>query len=412
MDQATLYKDAYFDAAVVNSLVEKLDEPFWQQAYTSVIRWIRIAAELAGTEEPDLRRIAALAADDGKLKKLVEKAFEKCGDHTVGLPGVKRPAVGPRNEERELREHTARNLRRWHSQEWSSLHPKLRRSITEGLHLAAHSDVVVYPRNGTVNGEGVPIGERRGPWKDWNQETLRLRIAGSMQKATAKLRGETKEMLERARARAQPAETGGPNGPAATQGNDAGGEWNSTKLQRTVRNIEGLVRKTRAVNSELQNGIQPPRDSGRTESIEANRLIETAQRTAVDLLDGAIEMAARLRVISSKEEKEWRERSGKLAQQNPTTDEPLRGRQTCFTGKLTLPRHEAILMALRAGAHCQASLSWKTTLLVKGTTEPQNQMQANAAKRQAGGQKIEIIDEVEFRRRATAQETEPAEPTR
>ena len=328
MDQATLYEDAYFDAAVVNSLVEKLDEPFWQQAYTSVIRWIRIAAELAGTEEPDLRRIAALAADDGKLKELVEKAFEKCGDHTVGLPGIKRPAVGPRDEERELREHTARNLRRWHNEEWSNLHPKLRRSITEGLHLTAHSDLVVYPRNGTVNGEGVPIGERRGPWKDWNEGTLPLRIAGSIQKATAKLRGETNEILERARARAQPAQTGGPNKPAATQENDAGGEWNSTKLQRTVRNIQGLVQKTRAVNrnwypaaprlrtesieaKKRQGSASSParkkksggneagnsrtsgqqrtaerypaagRDSGRTESlIEANRLIETAQRTA------------------------------------------------------------------------------------------------------------------------------------
>ena len=236
MNQATLYEDAYFDAAVVNSLVEKLDEAFWQQACTSVIRWIRIAAELAGTEEPDLRRIAALAANDSKLEKLVEKAFEKCGDHTVRLPVIKRRAVGPREEERELREHTANNLRRWHRQEWSSLHPNLRRGIAEGLHLTAHSDVVVYPRNGTADGEGVPIGERRGPWKDWDEGTLPLRIADSIQKTAAKLRGETDEILERARARAQAAQTGGPNGPTATQGNDAGGE---PAENRTARSSSG-----------------------------------------------------------------------------------------------------------------------------------------------------------------------------
>ena len=136
MRQPGIYENAYLDAAVVNGLFGKSREPFWQQAYTSVIRWIRTAAEVNGTREPDLREIAALALDDEKLNALIEQTAEHAGAKPKpaesGRPAPRARAGAPKTDEETAR-HIGREVRRWYEHDWCGLDPRLRKSIAEGL---------------------------------------------------------------------------------------------------------------------------------------------------------------------------------------------------------------------------------------------------------------------------------------
>ena len=165
------YEIARIDAAIVASLRGRDPEPFWVQAYAWVIARVKTAADIAGRKEPDLRAIAALLTDDDAgLHELVGAAARTAGntDDAGRDPG----------------------LQDWFDKDWNGLDPKLQESIRKGLQTAADSDLTVRPSKGPHRGTAIPIGRRRGPWRDWDTTTLPRHTRLAIRAATDELRGE------------------------------------------------------------------------------------------------------------------------------------------------------------------------------------------------------------------------------
>ena len=166
------YSLAYTVASLINQLFGRSKEPFWQQAYVNLVRWIielhrmspnpwvtlrdvyrstldpkrievKIAEVEASIEPPGRIRIAmaALAAHGDELAAWAWKPVGGGAVATADEPalreqltkigaqfGAERPApADPARRER------LDAVRRWYVQDWQALDPKLRSSIIEGL---------------------------------------------------------------------------------------------------------------------------------------------------------------------------------------------------------------------------------------------------------------------------------------
>ena len=160
------YANARVDAAVAQSIAGVNDKPFWLQAQTNLIRWVREGYRLAGEPGPPLLTVAETAADRAKLKALVDRAFER----TAGTEEV--------NETRELE--------RWLNHDWLALHPKLSSTLTATLLAAASArDITVASRDGK---QRTPVGVRVGSWDGWEPGSLPESARGAARTALAELR--------------------------------------------------------------------------------------------------------------------------------------------------------------------------------------------------------------------------------
>lgn len=246
MDRDATYEAARADGALVNAIGGKGNEPFWHMAYTDLIRKVREAAQLCGREEPDLQEVAEIAADEGKLASLIEETA-KAG-----------------NGEPADRMH----IRDWYEDDWNGLDPRLRHSITEGLQVAAESAITIER---TINGhsERVPIGRRRGPWRDWNAETLPEAAREAVQNVIHEVSGE----------RAAPAERG--------------------TIDTVAERIEEARRMAFNARLEIEAEAERRANSPRKPlTTTERRVIETAVSHAGDLARDAVLTATALGVIA------------------------------------------------------------------------------------------------------------------
>ena len=141
---------AQVEGALVSSLAGTAEDCFWRQCHARVIARIRQASELADKPEPDLREVAALASDDNRLRALIATAARSGGSAD---------------------EHAGEELSDWYRENWFELDESLRRKVATALHKAAECGVTVARRAGAGDGR-APLGERTGPWSEWDAASL------------------------------------------------------------------------------------------------------------------------------------------------------------------------------------------------------------------------------------------------
>ena len=163
------YSLAYTLAAVLNQLFGKGKEPFWQQAYTNLIRWIIELHRALPSTWCTLQDVYRCAIEPKLLRQRIDEARDFAGlEEAIVLPDhvwtqhaqalashpwkhagdhVTAPydpalvddllALGVRVDTREpsTSEHAERVLavERWYENDWQQLDTKLRTSITEGI---------------------------------------------------------------------------------------------------------------------------------------------------------------------------------------------------------------------------------------------------------------------------------------
>ena len=125
---------ALLDGYVVNALAGPDLQPFWAQAYGSVIRRVRDAHRLAGEAPPTIDSIAWLVCRPEALAALVARGV-----------GARRAA-----------DPDCVDLARWHSRDWLALDAGLRSAIATGLTAAAAAPAASGLRR--VEGCAVPAG--------------------------------------------------------------------------------------------------------------------------------------------------------------------------------------------------------------------------------------------------------------
>ena len=171
-DDLDSYSLAYTIASLINQLFGRSKEPFWQQAYVNLVRWIIELHRMSPTPWVTLRdvyratldpelvrsRIAEVEAEvggpvgirvrtadlSGRMGAVKAWKWEPAGDGLVRAKddpklreqlkasGIAFEAVRLGAADPERRERLAA-VRRWHEQDWQVLDPKLRSSIIEGL---------------------------------------------------------------------------------------------------------------------------------------------------------------------------------------------------------------------------------------------------------------------------------------
>ena len=141
-------------------------EPFWIEAQTNLLRWIRNGHRLAGEPEPGIRSVAEIAQNRAKLEALVKKAVDR--------------AETP-DERTEARE-----LERWLTRDWLPLGAALASRQTTTLTLVGSWDITVTSRDGT---QRTRVGERTGSWDSWDPASLPVNGRRAAWEALAELRG-------------------------------------------------------------------------------------------------------------------------------------------------------------------------------------------------------------------------------
>ena len=165
------YSLAYTIASLINQLFGKGKDPFWQQAYVNLVRWIIVLHRMLPERWVTLRDVYRCALDTSLIEKKIAEVEKR-----VGRPAMVRIRAGDLSdrmsaleawpwtsagdgmvrtaEDKALREKLtelgmafevepgtgdpARRerldaVRRWHAQDWKALDTKLRSSIIEGL---------------------------------------------------------------------------------------------------------------------------------------------------------------------------------------------------------------------------------------------------------------------------------------
>lgn len=160
-----MYANAHIDGEVVAALNSAGNEPFWKQAFTSVIHRIRVAAVQAGNPEPTVRETAALLDNEIVLDGLFHAAIAKSG----------------------ATETEDRDIAGWLNHDWRGLDYNLQNAIREGIRNAGTSKLTV--RRLRANAAPTAIGDRRGDWIDngkllWDTSSLPREMQETIQ-ATA-----------------------------------------------------------------------------------------------------------------------------------------------------------------------------------------------------------------------------------
>ena len=163
-----IYANARVDAGVAEAIAGVNEEPFWVQAQTNLIRWVRTGHRLAGEPEPGIRSVAETARNTAKLETLITSALYRAG-------------TGDKLAE-------ARELERWLTHDWLRLDTALTYRLTHTLAEAGAQDITVTSRDGLHR---TPVGERTGSWDRWDPTSLPEDACRAAQKALTELRGES-----------------------------------------------------------------------------------------------------------------------------------------------------------------------------------------------------------------------------
>ena len=143
------YANARVDAAVAEAIAGINNEPFWVQAQTNMIRWVRIGSQLAEEPEPGSRSIAETASSTVKLEALVAKA---------------RDQAQTTNDIDEAQE-----LERWLTHDWLPLDARLKSRLTKTLADAGAEPITLTSRDGRRT---IRLCERTGSWDQWDPASL------------------------------------------------------------------------------------------------------------------------------------------------------------------------------------------------------------------------------------------------
>ena len=207
------YSLAYTVASLINQLFGKGHEPFWQQAYINLVRWVielhrmrpggwvtlqdvyrctleparidTLIGEVAAQAEPRLRARIPSAAFTEHMRELHGSGFKEVDGKGVyeatDTEAVRKtlkalrvtftqrlePAVDPSQQER------LDAVRRWYTHDWSRLEKKLRSTIVEGLSVflsvfdlpevaAVFCPPDPTPRPATATADGSADADRHG----------------------------------------------------------------------------------------------------------------------------------------------------------------------------------------------------------------------------------------------------------
>ena len=378
------YETARIDGAVVASLSNSADHVFWATVYTSVIRWMKRAGELAGTEEPDLETIVDQIGDDAGLSEWIEKAA-----------GAAR-ATG----------HADRDeLRRWYHEDWLLLDPGLRSNIVTGLRKAALSEITVARRQGPQRGEPMRIGKRRGPWREWNTATLPAAARNAAETAMREIE------QQRRIPNAAPAGIDG-EGPGET-----GLRLLAAGMEHTVQAAEhirqaGVHLKRAAETGANRQSLGATKRSLRSARENVVSLLETLMGTMVEV--AAAEERARngagatvtggVSDNAAQSPRATRAQTTGPPPADPDAPGPLAGQSIGIIGKLSQPHAVLIGRAMQAGASWSMTPTRRTSFIVVGHVRNPNAF----GLRDARSLGIELIDEAEFNRRLAGPSDERA----
>ncbi len=171
-DQLDSYSLAYTVASLINQLFGRSKEPFWQQAYVNLVRWIIELHRMRPARWVTLRDVYRCTLDPRRIEKLIAEveasvappatvririadlarggvelkawSWKPVGDGDVRTTddaalrekltalGITFEAGGKGAADPERRERLDA-IQRWYRQDWMMLDPKLRSSIIEGL---------------------------------------------------------------------------------------------------------------------------------------------------------------------------------------------------------------------------------------------------------------------------------------
>ena len=170
-DRLDSYSLAYTIASLINQLFGKGKEPFWQQAYVNLVRWIIELHRIRAGRWVTLRDVYRCTLEPARIEKMIAElealleptpairirmadlavsgmeedtsAWEDVGDGTVRAPDAPKlreqlSGLGIEFEAETPGAHSPRAerldaVRRWYRQDWTKLDPKLQTSIVEGL---------------------------------------------------------------------------------------------------------------------------------------------------------------------------------------------------------------------------------------------------------------------------------------
>ena len=146
-----VYEESYIDGSLVAHLAGSSLEPFWPATYTTLIRWLRVAACLTDSPEVTVARAGALVADPELLARFVDRGV-----------GVATASGQP---------FLAADLRRGIDDSLVGFDSKLRRLVIDGLSAASHSTMRLCLRPGHQERLGLPpetvdalFVDRTGSW--------------------------------------------------------------------------------------------------------------------------------------------------------------------------------------------------------------------------------------------------------
>ena len=115
------YSLAYTIASLLSQLFGRGKDPFWQMAYTNLIRWlIELHRVVPGNYVVTLQDLYRCAIDPDLFDKKIKEAEGKLGSN-------------PQMQNWADRDERLQAVRRWYDKDWKKLDPKLRTSVVEGM---------------------------------------------------------------------------------------------------------------------------------------------------------------------------------------------------------------------------------------------------------------------------------------
>ena len=379
------YVTSLLDAALVNAMFGKPNEPFWAVAYTSAIRRVRTAIDLAGDPEPDLSEVSVFLSSPESLEALVARALAGPPPAAPGQAPAA-PAAGdlsPADRAIERRE-----LDLWYRRDWLVLDSALRASLTAGLASVVSSEIVLRPLPGVPDRSTVRLGSRRGSWNGWD---------------VASLPSFVEQHLRRVAADELPA-ADCPWSSVPSLGGSRSGIISSSSLPPVVASLVPVLRSAEAVLRSAVDAVRasPPADLGlpsRRWLFADGSFLSTSQlrQSVAALIERALEFdAAFCRLDPGDDGAVPRSvLSGPLFSTVGRAPLSVSGLHIVFVGRLTVPRVDAVRRATAAGARCASALSGRTDLVVLGDVSRASRQHTAVLRAQAAGS-VKVLDAEQF----------------